>query len=267
MHYRWNFPEDNLAFVRYHFLHSQRDTPERAEKTEAMMNRMRYAAMIFGVTEHTQAVVESLYLDYLEALNTHFEQYPYLLGGRPSIGDFGLIAPMYAHLGRDPHPAKLMQQRAVSVYRWVERMNRYDQDVPEFFSASNDFVEDDEVPESLIAVLRVLAEDFVPETLAAADAINGWLAENKPEAGAPAVGRLAQAPGTASFDLRGETIEALAQPHRFYLLQRVQDDYASLSETEKVGVDAVLAESGMAALLKASLSRRIERADNLEVWA
>ena len=267
MHYRWNFPEDNLAFVRYHFLHSQRDTPERSEKTEAMMNRMRHAAMIFGVTEQTQAVVESLYLDYLEALNTHFEQYPYLLGWRPSIGDFGLIAPMYAHLGRDPHPAKLMQQRAVSVCRWVERMNRCDQDVPEFFNAGNDFVEDDEVPESLMAVLRVLAEDFVPEALAAADAINGWLADNKPEAGTPAVGRLAQAPGTATFDLRGETIEALAQPHRFYLLQRVQDDYASLSEIDKVGVDAVLGESGMAAILKASLSRRIERADNLEVWA
>jgi glutathione S-transferase len=267
MHYRWNFPEDNLAFVRYHFLHSQRDTPERSEKTEAMMNRMRHAAMIFGVTEQTQAVVESLYLDYLEALNTHFEQYPYLLGWRPSIGDFGLIAPMYAHLGRDPHPAKLMQQRAVSVHRWVERMNRCDQDVPEFFNAGTDFVEDDEVPESLMAVLRVLAKDFVPETLAAADAINGWLAENKPEAGAPAVGRLAQAPGTATFELRGKTIEALAQPHRFYLLQRVQDDYASLSEIDKVGVDAVLGESGMAAILKASLSRRIERADNLEVWA
>jgi glutathione S-transferase len=267
MHYRWNFPEDNLAFVRYHFLHSQRDTPERSEKTEAMMNRMRHAAMIFGVTEQTQAVVESLYLDYLEALNTHFKQYPYLLGWRPSIGDFGLIAPMYAHLGRDPHPAKLMQQRAVSVYRWVERMNRYDQDVPEFFNAGTDFVEDDVVPESLMAVLRVLAEDFVPETLAAADAINGWLADNKPEAGTPAVGRLAQAPGTATFDLRGETIQALAQPHRFYLLQRVQDDYASLSEAEKVGVDAVLGESGMAAILHASLGRRIERKDNLEVWA
>ena len=266
MHYRWNFPEDNLAFVRYHFLHSQRDTPERAEKTEAMMNRMRYAAMIFGVTEHTQGVVESLYLDYLDALNAHFEQYPYLLGWRPSIGDFGLIAPMYAHLGRDPHPAKLMQQRAVSVHRWVERMNRADQDVPEFFNAGTEFVDDDEVPESLVAVLRILAEDFVPETLAAADAINGWLAENKPEAGAPAVGRLAQAPGTATFVSRGETIEALAQPHRFYLLQRVQDDYASLSETEKAAVDAVLSKSGMTAILDAALNRRIERADNLEVW-
>jgi hypothetical protein len=81
------------------------------------------------------------------------------------------------------------------------------------------------------------------------------------------VGRLAQAPGTATFDLRGETIQALAQPHRFYLLQRVQDDYASLSEAEKVGVDAVLGESGMAAILHASLGRRIERKDNLEVWA
>ena len=270
MHYRWNFPEDNLAFVRYHFLNSQRDTSERSEKTEAMMNRMRHAAMIFGVTEQSQGAVESLYLDYLdylEALNAHLEHYPYLLGWRPSIGDFGLIAPMYAHLGRDPHPATLMQQRAVSVHRWVERMNRYDQDVPEFFNAGTDFVEDDEIPKCLVAVLRVLAEDFVPETLAAADVINGWLAENNPEAGAPAVGRLAQAPGTASFVLRGETIEALAQPHRFYLLQRVQDDYASLSETDKVGVDAVLGQSAMGAILEATLSRRIERADNLEVWA
>ena len=266
MHYRWSFPEDNLAFVRYHFLHSQRDTPERAEKTEAMMNRMRYAATIFGVTEQTQAVVESLYLDYLEALNTHFEHYPYLLGWRPSVGDFGLVAPMYAHLGRDPHPAKLMQQRAVSVHRWVERMNRADQDVPEFFNAGTEFIDDDDVPQSLMAVLRILAEDFVPETLAAADSINGWLAENKPETGAPAVGRLAQAVGTATFVLRGQTIEALAQPHRFYLMQRVQDDYASLSETEKSAVDGVLSKSGMTAILDATLSRRIERADNLEVW-
>ena len=266
MHYRWNFPEDNLAFVRYHFLHSQRDTPERSEKTEAMMNRMRHAAMIFGVTEQSQAVVESLYLDYLDALNAHFEQYPYLLGWRASVGDFGLIAPMYAHLGRDPHPANLMQQRAVSVHRWVERMNRYDQDVPEFFSAGTDFVDGDDVPESLMSVLQVLAEDFVPETLAAADAINAWLGENKPEAGAPAVGRLAQAAGTATFDLRGKTIEALAQPHRFYLLQRVQDDYLTLSESHRAQVSEMLQKAGMTPILEARLNRRIDRVDNLEVW-
>ena len=118
MHYRWNFPDENLEFVRYHFFHSQRDTPQRDEKTEYMMNKMRHVAQIFGVNEDTRELVETLYLAYLSALNEHFEQHPYLLGGRPCIGDFGLLAPMYAHLGRDPYPARLMQQRAVSVYRW-----------------------------------------------------------------------------------------------------------------------------------------------------
>ena len=266
MHYRWNFPDDNLAFVRYHFLHSQRDVPEREEKTEAMMNRMRHAAMIFGVTEQSQPVVEALYLEFLDALNTHFERYPYLLGWRPCIGDFGLLAPMYAHLGRDPYPARLMQQRAPAVYRWVERMNREDQDAPEYFNAGNDFLANDEVPETLISVLKVLAEDFVPETLAAAELINSWLDEHQPEPGAIAVGRLAEALGTADFTVRGETITALAQPHRFYLLQRVQDIFAALAQEEQVGVADIMSDAGMSAVLSTALTRRIVRSNNLEVW-
>ena len=266
MHYRWNFPEDNLEFVRYHFLHSQRDTPQREEKTEAMMNRMRHAGMIFGVTDQTRDLVESLYVEYLDALNAHFEQYPYLLGWRPCVGDFGLLAPMYAHLGRDPHPARLMQQRATRVYRWVERMNRPDQDAPEYFNAETDFLADDEVPETLLAVLRVLAQDFVPETRAAAAFINAWLAENQPEAGEPAVGRLAQAMGTAEFTLRDESITALAQPYRFYLLQRVQSIYADLDSTGRAAVDEILDACGMSAILSTTLDRRITRAGNLEIW-
>ena len=266
MHYRWNFPDDNLAFVRYHFVHSQRDVPEREEKTEAMMNRMRHAAMIFGVTEQSQPVVEALYLEYLDALNAHFERYPYLLGWRPCIGDFGLIGPMYAHLGRDPYPARLMQQRAPAVYRWVERMNREDQDAPEYFNAGSDFLPDDEVPGTLVSVLKIVAEDFVPETLAASALINDWLDEHQPDVGAVAVGRLAEALGTVDFTLRGETITALAQPHRFYLLQRVQDIYASASSEERTQIDALLSQSNLAEAAFASLSRKINRADNLEVW-
>jgi glutathione S-transferase len=266
MHYRWNFPEDNLAFVRYHFLHSQRDVPAREEKTEAMMNRMRHAAMIFGVTEQSQPVVEALYLEYLEALNIHFEHHPYLLGWRPCIGDFGLLAPMYGHLGRDPYPARLMQQRAPAVYRWVERMNREDQDAPELFKAGSGFLANDEVPETLIPVLKILAEDFVPETMAAADLIDRWLAERQPDPGAVAVGRLAEALGTADFIVRGETITALAQPHRFYLLQPVQEAFTILSGQKQTEVRALLEACGMERLLTAVLSRRIARSDNLEVW-
>ena len=240
--------------------------PEREEKTEAMMNRMRHAAMIFGVTEQSKAMVEALYLEYLDALNTHFEHYPYLLGWRPCIGDFGLLAPMYAHLGRDPYPARLMQQRAPAVYRWVERMNREDQDVPEYFNAGHDSPANDEVPETLIPVLKILAEDFVPETLAAAELINSWLDEHQPEAGAVAVGRLAEALGTADFTVRGETITALAQPHRFYLLQRVQDVFTQSPDEKQTEISLLLERCGMKSLLALALSRRIVRSENLEVW-
>ena len=266
MHYRWNFPEENLDFVRYHFLHSQRDVPEREAKTEHMMDRMRYAAQLFGVTEKTTEVVEDLYLEYLAALNAHFEDYPYLLGWRPCIGDFGLLAPMHAHLGRDPYPARLMQQRATRVYRWVERMNRADQDAPEYFEAGTDFLADDEVPDSLLAVLKVIAEDFVPETRAAADRINAWLAEKKPESGAPAALRLSEGIGSAEFSVRGQAVSAVAQPYRFFLLQRVQDGCAGLEADARIRVETMLEACGMADILSIRLDRKLGRADNLEVW-
>lgn len=262
MHYRWNFPDDNLAFIRYHFYHSQRDLPNRDDKTEHMMNRMRHAAQIFGVSDDAKELVETLYLELLDALNTHFEDNAYLLGWRPCVGDFGLLAPLYAHLGRDPHPARLMQQRATRVYRWVERMNRADQDVPEYFSAGTDFLADDCVPDSLIAVLKLIAEDFVPETRAAAEVINEWLLENKPEPGLAAERML----GMASFDVRGQALSAVAQTYRFYLLQRVQDAYAAFTAEQQQQVDAMLNACNMNDLLSIKLDRRLGRSDNLEVW-
>lgn len=262
MHYRWNFPQDNLEFLRYHFYHSQRDLDGRDEKTDRMMDRMRFAAQAFGVSEDAVSTVEALYLDFLAGLDAHFRQHPYLLGGRPCIGDFGLLAPMYAHLGRDPYPARLMQQRAVRVFRWVERMNRADQDAPEFFEATEDFLPDDDVPESLVAVLRILAEDFVPETLAAADTINQWLDEHRPEPGQAAERML----GMCQFTVRGQPVAAVAQPYRFYLLQRVQAVYAELKDGEAKAVDELLFDCGMKDILSVNLAQPVARSDNLEVW-
>ncbi|MEP5569284.1 MAG: glutathione S-transferase [Halioglobus sp.] len=262
MHYRWNFQDDNLAFVRYHFFHSQRETSTRDEKTERMMGRMQHVARIWGVNEDTTSLVEALYLEYLSALNTHFEHCPYLLGGRPSIGDFGLLAPMYAHLGRDPYPARIMQQQAPRVYRWVERMNRPDQDAPEYFDTEEDYLPNDQVPETLLKVLSIIAEDFVPETKAAADSINQWLAEHKPEAGAAADRML----GECDFAVRGQMIKAVSQPYRFFLLQRVQSLYEAMSSGEQAAVEEMLADCGMESILHIKLNRNLQQSGNLEIW-
>ena len=68
------------------------------------------------------------------------------------------------------------------------------------------------------------------------------------------------------FARRGEPANALAQPYRFYLLQRVQDAYSSLEEGEKSGAAELMDSCGMSPILAAKLDRRIGRVDNLEVW-
>ena len=69
------------------------------------------------------AGIEATYLEFLDQFNRHFANFEFLLGSRPSIGDYGLMGPLCAHLGRDPVPRALMEERAPNVYAWVKRMN------------------------------------------------------------------------------------------------------------------------------------------------
>ena len=63
-------------------------------------DRTRSATRKFGVNPETYEVIKSLYADLLAAFDHHFSAYPYLLGGRPCQGDFGLMIFLHAHLGR-----------------------------------------------------------------------------------------------------------------------------------------------------------------------
>ena len=217
----------------------------------------------WGVWPEAIETIEALYTQLLDKLNAHFAEHPYLLGGRPSVGDFGMMAPLYGHLGRDPAPRLLMQTRAVRVFRWVERMNRPEPDVGEFEGYGDAYLAGDEVPDTLVAVLKHLAIDYVPETRAACECINAWLAEHDDM---PAGTTAARGVGDASFDLRGIPITAMAQPFRFHVLKRVQDEFEALPEPERSDVRELLHACDMAAVLDYKLTRGIGRANNLEVW-
>jgi len=263
MHYRWNFPEQNLDFLTFHFQSMMPPGPNRKEKAAAAADRMRGACMGFGAVPDTFELVESLYLELLPKLNQHFADHPYLLGGKPCIGDFGMIAPLYGHLGRDPKPLSLMQANAIRLFRWVERMNRPELDVGEFEVQDGQYLADDQIPDTLIDLLKHIAIDFVPETRAAASCINEWIDQQDDLPSGTAASR---GVGMGSFELRGVTINALAQPYRFYLLNRVQDEYERLSESDQTAVADLLSDCDMLELLDLKLSRDIGRENNLEVW-
>ncbi|MEY2758221.1 MAG: hypothetical protein RIR33_1999 [Pseudomonadota bacterium] len=272
MHYRWNFDDVNRAFVSVDFASSLAPTGAPVELQAGIFDmasqRMRKAMSSFGVSPETIPAIESSYAEFLRLFNAHLQGSPFLLGGRPTIGDYGLIAPLYAHLGRDPYPARIMQTSAHRVWRWVERMNRPDQDAGEYGRPPEALYPDDLVPETLKALLCYIAEDYLPEVRAFVSFANDWLAARPDlEAGTTGLDRVQERRiGEVDFDWRGHRIRVGVMPYRLYLLQKIQD-IADRAEPEAAArMRALLEETGLSDLLRLRTARRIERRNHLEVW-
>ena len=266
MHYRWNFDGDNLPFLERDFVNALfpgADAETRAGVFARSSGLMRKAAAGFGVTPDSFAQVEASYLDLLDRLDAHFAVYPYLLGDSPTIGDYGLIAPLHAHLSRDPHPSMLMKQRALHVWRWVERMTTRDDDAPEFLAQSPPVGTALSSP-TLAALLAFVAEDYLPEVDAMVGWLNAWLPEQPADRLA---GPMDRSVGRMTFPWRGLDLTVMVMPYRIWLLQRVQDAADGLAPTEQQALEALLAPAGLSGLLTARVARRVVRRDQREWWA
>ena len=117
MHYRWNFDAENLEFIMSHMNMITPSGDIGLEMADKIAGQMRKATVSMGVIPETEDFVEEPYDQQLTALNSHFAAQPYSLGGRPCMGDFGLMSPLFGHLGRDPKPLSLMLARGVNVFR------------------------------------------------------------------------------------------------------------------------------------------------------
>lgn len=272
MHYRWNFDADNLAFIKGSFddvLPGGLSTEENQKMFEFASGRMRQAAVAFGVVPDAMKTIEETYTDFLKRFDAHLAQSYFLLGGHATIGDYGLFNPLFAHLGRDPHPAMLMKQTAPRVFKWLERMNG-----PETFQdhtvdwEGEDLFAPGTVPETLKDLMRYVAEEYLPEITAHVDFANNWLAERpdiKPGTnGLEDPGQ--RAIGMSEFNWRGHEIKTMVMPYRFYLLQRLTDCVDQASHKDQKTIRALFAETGLEAMLGLRTTRRVERLNHLEVW-
>ncbi|MEL6258620.1 MAG: glutathione S-transferase N-terminal domain-containing protein [Pseudomonadota bacterium] len=272
MHYRWSFDDENLNFIRDVFrdaLPFGRSDDERATMFEFSSGRMRQAANFFGVVDETKSTIEASYKDFLSRLNAHFDAYPFLLGSAPTIGDFALMGPLYAHMGRDPVPLRLMQTDAPRVFRWTERMNAPERILDETARLSEATPIDPEaLPETLISLLSFVAEDYLPELSAHVAFANQWL-DARPDLAVGTNGLedpAARSIGKAAFEWRGHQIETAVMPYRFWLLQRLHAVVDHATEPDRRTIGELFARTGLAPLLELRTSRRVERAGFLEVW-
>jgi hypothetical protein len=127
---------------------------------------------------------------------------------------------------------------------------------------SGDLFANDEIPDTLKAILRHAAEDLVPETRATARFFDEWLGAQDQIAEGDVLER---GLGLCRFEFRGRTIDALAQPYRIFLLQRLQDHCQAMPADHRRAVEELLAETGLGPLLEIRTRRRVERARHREV--
>ena len=218
-----------------------------------------------GITEETIPAIEGSHIECLKILNEHFAHNPYLLGGRPSVADFGLIGPMFAHLGRDPVPASLMKNIAPHVYRWTERMFESNKLDGEFMETAYEYPENDELPQTLIPFLEYLFRDCGPQLQGMLDVFNKWveddpsrpvgtLIQTDPDAPIGAHPRI----GDYDFKLRGICIHSQAFSNVVYHFQRVLDVIAALNNDGKIRFDSLMKNVGGDSLMSTKLSRRIK---------
>lgn len=272
MHYRWNFDEENLSFLKLSFRDVLPIVPSEEmyeELFEHASGRMRKATRVFGVNPDTIPSIEAAYDEFMNLAEAHFREHPFLLGGRPTIGDYALFGPLFAHLGRDPKPLALMQKRAPALFQWLERMN-----APAgiknhlMVAGEGKLFADDALPQTLLALMRYVSEEYLAEITAHVDFTNTWLeGKSTSELNDAGKGGLNQRMiGFAEFPWRGQTLSTGVMHYRFWLMQRLTDHLSKQSPENQADIRSLFASTGLEKILDLRITKRVERKDNQEIW-
>lgn len=269
MHYRWSYRAEQEAFLRAEFGRAVYSGPDPAQRSQAGLRLMDYFNSFLpplGVVADTIPTVETAYGDLLDALETHFQRWPYVLGGFPSIADFGLMAPLYAHLARDPVPATHMKGRAPNVYRWTERMNLPQIVDGEFRDIPASYPADDAIPDTLEPILKLVFGDWGPQLIAEAEQYNRWIAANP---SMPA-GQLVSASGERKvhptlgpieFAWRGCRVRRASEMHALWHFDKAATHARALEGPARKRYDELTRRCGGETVMAIRLARPMKRAD------
>jgi glutathione S-transferase len=274
MHYRWSYRAQQEHFLRAEFgraAHHGADREERLASGAALMDYFNGFLPTLGIHAESIPAFEASYEELLDVLDIHFQHYPYLLGGRPSIADFGFMAPLYAHLSRDPVPSTLMKNRAPNVYRWTERMNLAAIADGEFPEQPEEWFPEDSIAATLEPVLRLLFQDWGAQLRADADFVNDWLSSHPDlvsghRASHDGARSVHPVLGTINYPWRGVTVQRGSMPHGLWHFERGARLARKLEGSAKARFDALVQRLGGGEVMQIRLLRRLQRQQNTLVF-
>lgn len=251
MHYRWTKNRDWIIQEFGRLSRPDLSSEEQRAVGEKTAEPFAGALPALGATEATAGAIERSYEGLLKELDAHFAEHDYLFGTRPSIGDLGLIGPLYAHQYRDPASGDLMREMAPAVARWVERMQQPGE------PGSGQFDPGDVIHPTLLPVLQRMMREYLPVLVNTTRAFSQYVQDN------PEVARgekpLPRAIGMHEFELEVVTEQRAIFLFDLWMLQRPLDYLNSLQGEDRKATHALLAEMGGEALLDFPAYPRLTR--------
>ena len=244
MHGRWSHDE-NLPL----FLHDVGEglTPGFPRWLQRAMGRnharlMRNHLPRLGITPAQIPLLDRFAQVQLDGLDRHFEQHRFLFGDRPSLGDYGMIAPLYAHLGRDPWPKRELIAPRPHLAAWIRRMF-------EPAAAPGEFQAEDRVPDTLTPALRSIFDEMVPFLAACGSELRRTPVVRE---GSDKATRFL---GEISYPLAGGTYRQLGFSYPVWMAQRMLDAFRQMAAPDRKSVDDWLESVGGTAVLELDLPR------------
>ena len=266
MHYRWSYRAEQETFLQAEFGRAVYHGSSREERNATGLALMDYFSNFLpglGVTAETIPAIEASYEAFLDVLDAHLQCQPYLLGCRPTVADFGLMAPLFAHLARDPVPAQLMKLKAPNVFRWTERMNLANLSDGEFPDCDGQWLADDAIPATLEPVLAHIFADWGPQWLADAALFNSWCGDQPAGTAVEVRGerKVHQTLGMVTAPLRGVPMMRASAPNGLWLLGKALAANAAMDGAAAERSQALIARTGGEAVMAIRLARGMRRDD------
>ncbi len=223
-HYRWAREVDQIASagrIARGMMPAASDE-QIAVMTNQIRERMVSRVFFVGSSAQTAPQIESSFREAITLLDAHLANRPYLMGARPSFGDFGVWAQLY-EAWTDPTAGALIEGGAQRVLDWLHRML--------WPRAEGEFESFADLEPTLLPLLsRQVGRLFLPWSVANAAAIGAGREE-------------------FSVELDGKTWTQKPQKYHAKSLQVLHEKYASVRD--KASLDAVLERAGCLAGLRA----------------
>ena len=226
-HYRWAYPADAEKAASILPLWGRIDMDEETHASLAAQFSERQIGRLWvvGSNDTTAPVIEASYRRFLRLLDARLLEHPFLLGRRPSAGDFACHGQLTCLVGFDPTPAAIALEESPRVCAWVDWM----EDLSGLESGHDEWIERDAIPAGLHALLVEIGRVHAPFLLANAAAF---------EAGVK----------TVETSIDGRPWVQKTFPYQAKCLRWLREEYAALAPSDRDDADALLAGTGCEAL-------------------